>query len=62
MEVLLLADISNCPTLKNLKSLKLEELDFNNDWNLVACLLQHSTNLKDLTLHFYVLSLSLSLF
>ncbi|XP_078162225.1 F-box protein At4g22280-like [Carex rostrata] len=50
---LLLADIPNCPPLKNLKSLELRQLNFKYDWNLVACLLQHSTNLKDLTLHFF---------
>ncbi|XP_078158225.1 F-box/LRR-repeat protein At4g14103-like [Carex rostrata] len=51
----LLADIPNCPTLKNLKSLELGVLHmmYDYDWNLVACLLQNSTNLKDLTLHFY---------
>ncbi|XP_078154545.1 F-box/FBD/LRR-repeat protein At4g00160-like isoform X2 [Carex rostrata] len=50
---LLQADIPNCPTLGNLKSLELGALDFNYDWDLVVCLLQHSSNLKDLTLHFY---------
>ncbi|XP_078153025.1 F-box protein At4g22280-like isoform X2 [Carex rostrata] len=50
---LLLADIPNCPTLKNLKSLELGGLDFNYDWNLAACLLQHSSNLKDLILLFH---------
>ncbi|XP_078177370.1 FBD-associated F-box protein At5g60610-like isoform X2 [Carex rostrata] len=50
---LLLADIPNCPILKNLTSLDLGVLDFNYDWDLVACLLQHSSNLKDLTLHLY---------
>ncbi|XP_078161926.1 putative F-box/LRR-repeat protein At3g18150 [Carex rostrata] len=49
---LLLADVPNCPTLKNLKSLELGEININYCWNLVTCLLQHSSNLKNLTLHF----------
>ncbi|XP_078148180.1 F-box/LRR-repeat protein At3g26922-like [Carex rostrata] len=50
---LLRADIPNCPTLKNLQSLDLGEIKINCNWNWVACLLKHSSNLKDLTLHFF---------
>ncbi|XP_078178900.1 putative F-box/LRR-repeat protein At5g38386 [Carex rostrata] len=47
---LLQEDIPNCPTLENLKSLYIGDIDVNFDWDLAACILKHSSNLKDLTL------------
>ncbi|XP_078177505.1 F-box/LRR-repeat protein At3g26922-like [Carex rostrata] len=45
-------DIPNCPILNNLKSLELGQLEMSYGWNLVACFLKHSPNLKKLVLNF----------